>query len=144
MATTGIFNGTSLVLSIDTSGGGSPVLLGASTSCSVNFTLDTFETTNKDSAHRKSYLPAATGFTMDCEAFYTTDETVAPDNIMTALNARTLVDVEFNEASDTTGDYKYTGKAYITSCSLNAPNEDAATYSISLQGSGALTITENP
>ena len=143
MATTGIFNGTSLVLSIDTSGGGSPVLLGASTSCSVNFTLDTFETTNKDSAHRKSYLPAATGFTMDCEAFYTTDETVAPDNIMTALNARTLVDVEFNEASDTTGDYKYTGKAYITSCSLNAPNEDAATYSISLQGTGALTIATN-
>ena len=143
MATTGIFNGTSLVLSIDTSGGGSPVLLGASTSCSVNFTLDTFETTNKDSAHRKSYLPAATGFTMDCEAFYTTDETVAPDNLMTALNSRTLVDVEFNEASDTTGDYKYTGKAYITSCSLNAPNEDAATYSISLQGSGALTIAAN-
>ena len=143
MATTGIFNGTSLVLSIDTSGGGSPVLLGASTSCSVNFTLDTFETTNKDSAHRKSYLPAATGFTMDCEAFYTTDETVAPDNIMTALNARTLIDVEFNEASDTTGDYKYTGKAYITSCSLNAPNEDAATYSISLQGTGALTIATN-
>ena len=143
MATTGIFNGTSLVLSIDTSGGGSPVLLGASTSCTVNFTLDTFETTNKDSAHRKSFLPAATGFTMDCEAFYTTDETVAPDNIMTALNARTLVDVEFNEASDTTGDYKYTGKAYITSCSLNAPNEDAATYSISLQGSGALTIAAN-
>ncbi len=143
MATTGIFNGTSLVLSIDTSGGGSPTLLGASTSCSVAFTLDTFETTNKDSAHRKSYLPAATGFTMDCEAFYTTDETNAPDNIMSALNSRTLVDVEFNEASDTTGDYKYTGKAYITSCSLNAPNEDAATYSISLQGSGALTIAAN-
>mgnify|MGYP001213628990 CR=1 FL=1 len=143
MATTGIFNGTSLVLSIDPSGGGGATLLGASTSCSVNFTLDTFETTNKDSAHRKSYLPAATGFTMDCEAFYTTDEANAPDDIMSALNARTLVDVEFNEASDTTGDFKYTGKAYITSCSLNAPNEDAATYSISLQGSGALTIVAN-
>ena len=128
---------------MDTSGGGSPVLLGASTSCTVNFTLDTFETTNKDSAHRKSFLPAATGFTMDCEAFYTTDETVAPDNLMSALNSRTEVDVEFNEASATTGDYKYTGKAYITSCSLNAPNEDAATYSISLQGTGALTIAAN-
>ena len=80
---------------------------------------------------------------MDCEAFYTTDEANAPDDIMSALNARTLVDVEFNEASDTTGDFKYTGKAYITSCSLNAPNEDAATYSISLQGSGALTIVAN-
>ena len=143
MATTGIFNGTSLVHSVDTGGTGSPTLLGASTSCSVNFTLDTFETTNKDSAHRKSYLPAATGFTMDCEAFYTTDEANAPDDLMTALNNRTLIDVEFNEASDTTGDYKYTGKAYITSCSLNAPNEDAATYSISLQGSGALTIAAN-
>ena len=143
MATTGIFNGTSLVLSIDTSGGGGPTLLGASTSCSVNFTLDTFETTNKDSAHKKSYLPAATGFTIDCEAFYTTDEANAPDDIMTALNNRTKVNVEFNEVSDTTGDFKYTGEAYITSCSLNAPNEDAATYSISLQGTGALTIAAN-
>jgi len=143
MATTGIFNGTSLVLKVDTGGTGSPALLGASTSCSVNFTLDTFETTNKDSAHRKSYLPAATGFTMDCEAFYTSDETVAADNLMTALNLRTLIDVEFNEAAGESGDTKYTGKAYITSCSLNAPNEDAATYSISLQGSGALTIAAN-
>ena len=143
MATTGIFNGTKLVLKVDTSGGGSPVLLGASTSCTVNFTLDTFETTNKDSAHRKSFLPAATGFTMDCEAFYTSDETVAPDNLMSALNSRTEIDVEFNEASATTGDTKYTGKAYITSCSLKAPTEDAATYSISLQGTGALTIAAN-
>jgi len=143
MATTGIFNGTSLVLSIDTDGNGAPTLLGASTSCSVNFTLDTFETTNKDSGHKKAYLPAATGFTMDCEAFYTTDEANAPDDIMTALNNRTKVNVEFNEASDTAGDYKYTGEAYITSCSLNAPNEDAATYSISLQGTGALTIATN-
>ena len=143
MATTGIFNGTKLVLKVDTSGGGSPVLLGASTSCTVNFTLDTFETTNKDSGHVKSFLPAATGFTMDCEAFYTSDETVAPDNLMSALNSRTEIDVEFNEASATTGDTKYTGKAYITSCSLNAPTEDAATYSISLQGTGALTIAAN-
>jgi predicted secreted protein len=51
--------------------------------------------------------------------------------------------VEFNQASDEAGDYKYTGKAYITSCTLNAPNEDAATYSISLQGTGALTIATN-
>ena len=80
---------------------------------------------------------------MDCEAFYTTDETNAPDNLMSALSARTQIDVEFNQASSTTGDYKYTGKAYITSCTLNAPNEDAATYSISLQGTGALTIAAN-
>ena len=143
MATTGIFNGTSLVLSIDTDGNGAPTLLGASTSTTVSFSLDTFETTNKDSAHKKSYLPAATGWTMECEAFYTTDEANAPDDIMTALNSRTEVDVEFNQASDETGDFKYTGKAYITSCSLNAPNEDAATYSISLQGTGALTIAAN-
>ena len=48
MATTGIFNGTSLVLSIDTDGNGAPTLLGASTSTTVSFSLDTFETTNKD------------------------------------------------------------------------------------------------
>ena len=143
MATTGIFNGTDLILKVDTSGGGSPSLLGASTSCTVSYSLDTFETTNKDSSHTKAYLPAAHGWTMDCEAFYTTDETNAPDNLMAALSARTQIDVEFNQASATTGDYKYTGKAYITSCTLNAPNEDAATYSISLQGTGALTIAAN-
>ena len=143
MAPTGIFNGTDLVLKVDTSGGGSPSLLGASTSCSVAYSLDTFETTNKDSSHTKAYLPAAHGWTMDCEAFYTTDETNAPDNLMSAVTARTQIDVEFNQASSETGDYKYTGKAYITSCTLNAPNEDAATYSISLQGTGSLTIAQN-
>ena len=143
MATTGIFNGTDLVLKVDTSGGGSPSLLGASTSCSVAYSLDTFETTNKDSSHTKAYLPAAHGWTIDCEAFYTTDETNAPDNLMSAVTARTQIDVEFNQASSETGDYKYTGKAYITSCTLNAPNEDAATYSISLQGTGSLTIAQN-
>jgi len=143
MATTGIFNGTDLVLSVDTSGGGSATLLGASTSCSVNYSLDTFETTNKDSSHVKAYLPAAHGWTMDCEAFYTTEEANAPDNLMSALQSRTQIDVEFNQASDETADTKYTGKAYITSCALSAPNEDAATYSISLQGTGALTIAVN-
>ena len=60
MATTGIFNGTDLVLKVDTAGGGSPSLLVASTSCTVSYSLDTFETTNKDSSHTKAYLPAGT------------------------------------------------------------------------------------
>lgn len=137
MATTGIFNGTDLVLKA----GGN--VIGAATSATVNYTLDTFETTNKDSAHAKTHLPAASGWTVECEAFYTTDETVAPDNMMTDLQNRSSITVEFNEASAETGDYKYTGSAYITSVSLNAPNEDAATYSVSLQGTGALTIAAN-
>ena len=137
MATNVIFNGTSLVLK---RGG---TIIGASTSCTVNYTLDNFETTNKDSAHSKSYLPAATGWTMDCEAFYTTDEDPAPDDFMTDVQNRTQLTVEFNEAAATSGDYKYSGEAYLTSVSLNAPNEDAATYSLSFQGTGALTIAIN-
>ena len=37
------------------------------------------------------------------------------------------------------GDYKYSGTAYLTSISMEAPMEDTSTWSMSFKGTGALT-----
>jgi hypothetical protein len=42
--------------------------------------------------------------------------------------------------SNVTGDEKYTGTAFFSSLSLSAPNNDKATWTGTLQGSGALTL----
>ena len=43
-------------------------------------------------------------------------------------------------STNVTGDEKYSGTAFFTSLSLSAPNNDKATWTGTLQGSGALTI----
>lgn len=51
----------------------------------------------------------------------------------------TLVDVEFTLGpAGTTGDFYYAGKAIITELGGNAPNEEDATASISIVGSGVV------
>ena len=50
MATTGIINGTDLVVSIDVAGGTTFVPLTYSTSANISFSMETKEATTKDSA----------------------------------------------------------------------------------------------
>ena len=42
-----------------------------------------------------------------------------------------------------TSDISYAGKGYITSMSMTGGTEDTATYSLSIEGTGALTQTVN-
>ena len=47
--------------------------------------------------------------------------------------------VTFTFALDVQSGYKYTGSAWITSLEVTGGVEDAPTYSISLEGTGAIT-----
>jgi len=57
------------------------------------------------------------------------------------MHTRASFTLTFGVTSSGTGDTKYTGTAWLTSASLTAPLEDTATFSVSFQGSGALTQT---
>ena len=61
------------------------------------------------------------------------------DLIQTDIIAgRLKVDVVFGDATSAS-DVSYSGKAYITSVSLTGGTEDTATYSLTLEGTAALT-----
>ena len=69
------------------------------------------------------------------------------DGGVTGISAKDLLDdiiagdpVTVVMTSNVTGDLKLSGSAVITSFAWNAPVNDVSTFSVSLQGSGSLTV----
>ena len=141
MATAGILNGTSLLLYVDVSGTPTPIAYATSGSLSIN--MDTRETTNKESSGWRQLLESTKSWTMEAEGFHALDATNFDfKDLFAKVSTRTAVSLQFSVgASPATGDYYYTGSAYITSISLDSPLEDSVTFSCSFEGTGALTET---
>ena len=139
MATTGLVNGTLVALYKDVSG----TLTKVANLTSTDFELskDTIDATNKDGGSYKEFLVGLSGWTMNAEGIFEEDGGV------TGISAKDLLDdiiagdaVTVVMTSNVTGDLKLSGSAVITSFSWNAPVNDVSTFSVSLQGSGALTV----
>lgn len=141
MATAGILNGTQLVLYVDVAGTKTPIAFATSGNLSIN--MDTRETTNKESAGWRQLLEATKSWTMEAEGFHAYDNAQFDfKDLFTKLAARTAVDLQFSlGATPASGDYYYSGSAYITSISLDSPLEDSVTFSCSFEGTGELTET---
>ena len=138
-----IINGTNMVLSVNVTG--SPVAIAAATSCSTSITIDQGEVTDKSSGDRKEFIGLGSSWTMDAEAFYTQGtadgEAVRFKTLNTALQAGTRIKVKFSTTTGQTGVVYWDGFAYITSLSVTAAVAEWSTYSISIQGDGALSTT---
>jgi predicted secreted protein len=64
------------------------------------------------------------------------------DEMFTAyITTRATLSIVFE--SPDAGDYQYSGTAWLTSISMDAPLEDTSTWSMSFKGTGALTQTVN-
>jgi predicted secreted protein len=65
-------------------------------------------------------------------------------DLMALMIAKTIVSVEseYDQDGDAANTLTLTGNCIITSISQSAPDSDNASYSVSLQGRGALTVTE--
>lgn len=146
-----VINGTNMVLKIDDdtspSQGGAAVIA-AATSCTVNLTIDMGEVTDKSSGDRKEFIGLGSSWTLDCEAFYNEDAGVK--------NPTTMFPAAYGDANASqngvaqyprevyvdfdAGSNEFHGSGYITSMSITGGTEDAGTYSISIQGTGTLTM----
>lgn len=141
MATAGILNGTQVVLYIDVSGTPTPIAFATSASLSIN--MDTRETTNKESSGWRQLLEATKSWSLEGESFHSYDSSNFDfKDLFTKLSSRDAVTIQFSlGASPATGDYYYSGSAYITSLTLDSPLEDSVTFSASFEGTGVLTET---
>tara|TARA_R110000744_G_scaffold282777_2_gene394392 strand:- start:1572 stop:2003 length:432 start_codon:yes stop_codon:yes gene_type:complete len=137
-----ILNGTELkVYSTGTTN-----LVAYAQNCTLNINNTTRDITNKESAGWKESLESLRDWSIDVDGAYawTNAAGVAltdgvDDLIQTDIIAgRLQVDVIFGDATSTS-DISYLGKAYITSVSLTGGTEDTATYSLTLEGTGALS-----
>lgn len=141
MATTGITNGTLIAIFKDISG--TLTKIANATSNDFTITKDMIETTNKDSAGAKEYIAGEYGYTMSVEGMFEEDGSVGAliswKEIMTDLLAGTSVTIVMT--SNVTGDLKLSGSAFFNDLKLTAPQNAVSTFTASIQGSGALTVS---
>tara|TARA_R100000742_G_C4187000_1_gene20288 strand:+ start:12 stop:419 length:408 start_codon:yes stop_codon:yes gene_type:complete len=134
MATTGIINGTSLLVYVD------GTALMHSTSGTLTLNMDTRDATTKESGGWKDVLEAGRNWSIEAEGMYALDSSNKDwQDLFSAMNTRSTVALQF-KTSDAADKY-YSGSAYVTSISQEAPTEDSTSYSVSFEGTG--TLAEN-
>ena len=141
-----ILNGTELKIYSS----GTTNLVAFAQNCTLTVNNTTREITNKESAGYKEVLESLRDWSIDVDGAYAwTDASGtaltdgADDLIQTNILANRLqFDVIFGDTASTS-DVSYAGKVYITSASITGGSEDTATYSLTLEGTGALTQTIN-
>jgi predicted secreted protein len=140
MASTGITNGTLIAIYKDISG--TLTKIANATSNDFSITKDMIETTNKDSGGAKEYIAGEYGYTMSVEGMFEEDASVGTGiswkEIITDLLAGTAVTIVMT--SNVSGDLKLSGSAFFNELNLTAPQNDVATFTASIQGTGALTV----
>jgi len=130
---------------------GTTNLVAFAQNCTLNVNHSPREITNKESAGNKEILEGLRDFSIDVDGAYAwTDgdgSSIAngiDDVLQTDLiAARQKVDFIFGDTASQY-DVSYAGKGYITSVSLTGGTEDTATYSLSIEGTGALVQTVQP
>ena len=118
--------------------GTSNIPFAASTNCSFEVSVDQANVTSDTSAWFKEFKVDTASWTLSCDGLITLGDYDYKDMLDHQLS-RTPITVKFAIGTSTT--YTIQGTANIQSVSLAGPLESVATYSISLQGTGAYTIS---
>ena len=151
MATTGVFNGTSLVVLI-----GSEVVAYA-TSCSLSMAIDAPDASTKQSLGWADEIGGQRSWSLTTDGLATVSPTTTVANYVSLPELTTLallrqpVTVVFTTVDNSTvggvtpvtGDVIYSGSAFIESVDMTADMENPVTYSVSFKGTGVLTIATN-
>ena len=135
MATTGVFNGTNLILKVE------GATVGHTTSCSMSLSMDTPEATTKDSNGFSEYIGGVKGGEISFEGLVAYDDTANAIEFADYLLARTQLTCVFGTAE--TGDAVYTAEGFLSSVEMSAEMEAAVTYSGSITITGAITKSTN-
>lgn len=144
-----IIEGKDLMLFISDSVSGTYKSIGAATNCSIEVTMDTKETTTKDSASGHWATSTANKLSWSASSdnlFTTTPDGEGYDELYAAMVAREPIFVKFGQTTKsfaagtgwTVASSSYQGSAYITALSLSAGSDDSASFSVSLTGIGEL------
>ena len=119
---------------------------GAATNCSFEVSVDQVEVTSQTSAWFREYKNDIATWNVTCDGFVALSDYSYLFLANLQLSKESIL-IKFqidNDNGDGSGDLGYTvfsGSANLTSLSLSGPVESASTYSVSLQGTGAYTIS---
>lgn len=117
--------------------------IAASRSLSISISANMIELSNKDDGGWMKQKPGKKSFTMSLDGVVDFTDINGRQAIEDALLAGTELAFVWGPATPTTGDLTFTGSILTESVELTAPDDEAAGYSISFQGTGTLTKTIN-
>lgn len=133
MPTTGIIKGTSLKIFNNTAE------INHCTEATLSLSKTIIDTTSKDSNAWRTTLEGTKQWTLTGTAYVAYDATEGVDELLSDFNTDATVSVELT--TDVTGDASYTGTGRISSFEKTGNLDEAAQFSFTIEGTGALTIT---
>lgn len=119
---------------------GRDIPFSCSTNCTFSVNVDQKEVTSQTSAWYREYKNDIATWTVTCEGLITLDG-YGYLFLLQQQQDRTTILVKFVIDNGVDGLVVISGNCNLTSLQINAPYKDIATYSVSLQGTGAYGTT---
>lgn len=124
--------GVDVLVKVDING--TPTIIGGQSGATLNRSKETIDATSKDSNGWVENLAGIKSWSVECEGFIVDDD-VALHYLEDAFMNDQIVTVEIAMPSGK----KYQGQALVTEIPFEFPQDDASTFSITLEGTGPLT-----
>lgn len=139
-------NGTNIVLYYYDPVTMEGIPFGAATNCSFEVNVDQVEVTSQTSAWFREYKNDIATWNVTCDGFIALEDYsyLFLANLQLSkepIQIKFQIDNDNGNGSGVLGYTVFNGTANLTSLSLSGPVESASTYSVSLQGTGAYTIS---
>lgn len=125
------FNGTKLGVY---SGG---TLIAGATNHSLSISAASIDVTTKDSLGWKEIISGLREWSISADAVVAYDATLGVEALFDALANRSKLTLKFS--TEISGDERWSGSAYVTSIEKTAGLEEAVTFSVTFEGTGAIT-----
>jgi predicted secreted protein len=135
MATSGVFNGTNLLLKVE------GTVVGHTTSCTMSVSNDMADATTKDSSGWSESIAGLKSGEITFDGLVDYSDANNAEQLLDLLIARTKIDWSFGTAA--TGDSVYGGEGYISSLEQTGEMEAAVTFSGTITITGAIAKTTN-
>jgi predicted secreted protein len=135
MATSGVFNGTNLVIKVE------GTVVGHTTSCTLSVNMDVADATTKDSAGWSEGIAGLKSGEISFDGLVDYSDANNAEQLLDYLIARTQVTCVFGTVAS--GDSIYTAEGYISSLEQSAEMEAAVTFSGTITLTGAIAKSVN-
>jgi len=119
--------------------GGVDTVFGAATNCTFDVSVNQVEVTSQTSAYFREFKIDVAGWTVNCDGLISLTGYSYRDMLNSQLSKESI-GIKFS-INDGTTTVLITGSAIINALSITGPNNNTSTYSVSLTGVGAYTIT---
>jgi hypothetical protein len=133
MATSGVFNGTNLLVKVE------GTVIGHTTSCTLSISHDIADATTKDSAGWSEGISGLRSGEISFDGLVDYSDSNSVIDLIALISSRTQVTCVFGTAA--TGDTIYTAEGYIASIEQTGEMEAAVTFSGSITLTGAIVAS---